>query len=153
MSWIYKLEQDPSYISKQSLNQPVDFKQIVSSNKTYKSKRRNAIANLMATSNFRIHHTNAKESYRTIDSTNQTIHHMWYTRHINNILEMHPPQYCPMSWTYKLQGHPSHISQQHLNQPLEKDIQHNIGGSHQATFSESISQRKGKYQWNQNTTC
>ena len=26
---------------------------------------------------------------------NETIHHMWHTRHINNSLEMHPLQYCP----------------------------------------------------------
>ena len=58
-----------------------------------------------------------------------------------------------MFWTYKLQGDPSQITQQHLNQPIEKDMQHHIGGFHQATISEYISQRNGKYEWNKKTTC
>ena len=54
-----------------------------------------------------------------------------------------------MSWTYKLQGDPSQMPQPNLNQPIEKDLQHHIIGFHQATFSESISQSKWTYQWNQ----
>ena len=37
MSWTYKLEGDPSQISQQNLNQPVDLRKPVSSTKTYKS--------------------------------------------------------------------------------------------------------------------
>ena len=62
MSWIYKLEGDPSYISQQNLNQPVDLRKTVGSNKTYKSKRRTAIAHFIATYTFIFRHTNAKES-------------------------------------------------------------------------------------------
>ena len=57
--------------------------------------RRTAIANVIAKSNLRLRHTNAKESYSKIHNTNETIHHIWYTRHIHNILEMYPQQYCP----------------------------------------------------------
>ena len=66
MSWTYKVEGDPSQISKQSPNQPVDLRNIVGSEKTYKSKRRTAMANVIAKSNIRLRHTNAKESYRKI---------------------------------------------------------------------------------------
>ena len=55
----------------------------------------------------------------------------------------------PMCWTYKLQGDPSQMSQQHLNQPIEKDIQNqsqrHIGAFHQATIFETISQTQGTY--------
>ena len=53
---------------------------------------------------------------------------------------------------YKLEGDPSQMPQQHLNQPIEIEIQNHIRGFHQATISESLSQRKGKYGWNQKTT-
>ena len=53
-----------------------------------------------------------------------------------------------MSWTYKLQGDPSQISQQHLNQPIETYIQNqsqsHIGAFHHGTISETISQTQGK---------
>ena len=50
-----------------------------------------------------------------------------------------------MSRTYMLEEDPSQMSQQNLNQPIEKDIQHHIRGCHQATISESLSQSKRKY--------
>ena len=56
-------------------------------------------------------------------------------------------------WGYKLEGDPSQMSQQNLNQPIEIEIQNQIRGFHQATISESLSQSKGTYGWNQNTTC
>ena len=51
-------------------------------------------------------------------------------------------------WGYKLEGDPSQIAQQILNQPIEIEIQNHIRGFHQATISESLRQRKGKYGWN-----
>ena len=48
----------------------VDLRQTVGSTKTYKSKRRTAIAHLIATYTFIFCHTNAKESYRKIHNTN-----------------------------------------------------------------------------------
>ena len=44
------------------------------------------------------------------------------------------------------------IPQQHLNRPIEKDIQKqsqsHIGAFHQATISETTRQTQGKYEWN-----
>ena len=37
--------------------------------------------------------------------------------------------------------------------PIETDKQNHIGGCHAATISESIRQRKGKYEYHQKTTC
>ena len=54
---------------------------------------------------------------------------------------------------YKLEGDPSQISQQHLNQSVEIKIQNQIRGFHQATISDCLSQSKGKHGWNQKTTC
>ena len=54
---------------------------------------------------------------------------------------------------YKLEGDPLQILQQNLNQPIELEIQNHIRGFHQATISESLSQSKGKYRWNQKATC
>ena len=52
-----------------------------------------------------------------------------------------------MSWTYKLQGDPSQISQHILNQPIEIDKLNHIGGLHAATNSAYVRGRKGKYEW------
>ena len=48
-----------------------------------------------------------------------------------------------MSWTYKLQGDPSQISHQTLNQPIETDKPIHIGGFHRARTSEAISKSQG----------
>ena len=69
---------------------------------------------------------------------------MWYTRHIHNSQEMHPLQYCPMSWIYKLEGDPSQIEQLNLNQPVDltkhrrfkKDIQIQEKNTHRKCYSK-----------------
>ena len=48
-----------------------------------------------------------------------------------------------MSWTYTVQGDPSHRSQQTLNQPIETDTPNHIGGFHRARKSEALSQSQG----------
>ena len=71
MSWIYKLEGDPSQMFTATFNPDSRFKK-----QTYDQKaKRTAIANCIANLTF-----------------DYVMPHMWYTIHIHKNLEMHPPQ-------------------------------------------------------------
>ena len=62
-----------------------------------------------------------------------------------------------MSWTYKLEGDPSYISQQHLNQPVQYIQEKTVGSKKtytskiRTTFLKRYAKVKGKYEWNQET--
>ena len=119
--------------------------------------RRTAIAHLIATSNLRLRHTNAKESYRTSHNTNQTIHHLWYTRHIHNMLEMYPQQCCPHVLDLQVRRRaiayftPSSTPSNRFetNRRFKKDIQIQIGKPKQSeTFMKSKTRHVYDGCWN-----